>query len=130
VTETHRKWAAWAFLALGVLLPIGWLIACIVNWDDVVNSHTRLGYLIGDVGMVAPLSLLAAYGLFKQKVWAPFVLPLVIGALAYDVVHFCVFLVQEKFLLPGPVWIAIWLLVLGILTWFSIGELRLARRAR
>jgi hypothetical protein len=126
----HRKWAGWAFLALGILLPIGWLIACLVNWDDVVHSHTRLGYLIGDVGMVAPLSLFTAYGLLKQRPFGPPVLLITIGALAYDVVHFCVFLVQEKFLLPGAVWILIWLIVLGILTWFAIGELRLVRRAR
>jgi hypothetical protein len=124
---THRKWAAWSFLALGVLLPIGWLIAAIANWDDIVESHARLGYLIGDVPFVAPLSLATAYGLLKRRSWAQPVLLLTIGALAYDVIHFCVYLVQEEFLLPPVAWIAIWLLVLGILTWFSLGELRLAR---
>jgi hypothetical protein len=47
----HRTWAAWSFFALGVVLVIGWPIAAIVNWDDIVDSHVRLGYLVGDIGL-------------------------------------------------------------------------------
>jgi hypothetical protein len=46
------KWVKWAFLATAILLPIGWLVAVIVSWDHIVDSHARLGYLIGDVGIV------------------------------------------------------------------------------
>jgi hypothetical protein len=122
----HRTFAAWAFLALGILLPIGWLIACLVNWDNVVHSHIRLGYLIGDVGLVTPLSLVAAIALLRNRPFGPPVLLLAVGALAYDVVHFCVFLVQERFLLPAAVWIVIWVAVLALLAWIAAGEIRLA----
>jgi hypothetical protein len=109
-----------------VLLPIGWLIACLRNWHDVVHHHPRLGFLIGDVGMVTPLSLVTGIWLLRRRPLGPPILLVTIGALAYDVVVFCVFLVQEHIFLPGGVWIAIWVLVLALLGWFTAGELRMA----
>ena len=123
----HRLRVAWAVFVVGALLLIGWPIACIANWHDVVHSHTRLGYLIGDVGLVTPLCFAAWQGLRTRAPWGPGVLLVAIGAGAYDTVHFVVFLVQEKFLLPGPVWIGIAVVLLAIIGWWAVWEIRRMR---
>jgi hypothetical protein len=121
----HRVWAAWAFFGLAVILIVGWPIAAIINWDDIVNSHARLGYLVGDIGFVVPASLATWYGVRKQMLWAPGVLLLTIGLTTYDAVHFFIYLAQERFLsLPPVVYIAILLASLVALGFFALRELR------
>jgi DMSO/TMAO reductase YedYZ heme-binding membrane subunit len=121
----HRTWAAWAFFALAVVLVIGWPIAAIVNWDDIVDSHVRLGYLVGDIGLVVPLCFATWYGLRKQRRWAPGLLMLTIGATAYDAIHFFIYLAQERFLsIPPAGYIAILVAALAALTLFAVRELR------
>jgi hypothetical protein len=121
----HRTWAAWAFFCLAVILIIGWPIAAIVNWDDIVHSHTRLGYLVGDIGFVVPACLATWYGLRKQTLWAPGVLLLTIGLTTYDAVHFFIYLAQERFLsIPPVVYIAILVAALAALGFFAVRELR------
>jgi hypothetical protein len=121
----HRVWAAWAFFGLAVILIVGWPIAAIINWDDIVDSHTRLGYLVGDILFVTPASLATWYGLRKQMLWAPGVLLLTIGLTTYDAVHFFIYLAQERFLsIPPVVYIAILIAALAALAFFALRELR------
>jgi hypothetical protein len=121
----HRVWAAWAFFGLAVILIVGWPIAAIINWDDIVDSHTRLGYLVGDILFVTPASLATWYGLRKQMLWAPGVLLLTIGLTTYDAVHFFIYLAQERFLsIPPVVYIAILIAALGALAFLALRELR------
>jgi hypothetical protein len=121
----HRVWAAWAFFGLAVILIVGWPIAAIINWDDIVDSHTRLGYLVGDILFVTPASLATWYGLRKQMLWAPGVLLLTIGLTTYDAVHFFIYLAQERFLsIPPVVYIAILIAALAALAFLALRELR------
>ena len=108
-----------------MVLLIGWPIAAIINWGDIVHSHTRLGYLVGDIGLVTPASFATWYGLRKQFLWAPGLLMLTIGATAYDAIHFFIFLAQERFLsIPPAGYIAILVAALAALTFFAVRELR------
>jgi hypothetical protein len=121
----HRVWAAWAFFGLAVILIVGWPIAAIINWDDIVDSHTRLGYLVGDILFVTPASLATWYGLRKQMLWAPGVLLLTIGLTTYDAVHFFIYLAQERLLsIPPVVYIAILIAALAALAFLALRELR------
>ena len=97
-------WVKWSFLATAILLPIGWLVAVLVSWDHIVDSHARLGYLIGDVGLVTPLCFATWYGLRHARDWARVVFMFTAGALVYDLVHFGVYLVQEDFTEAGWAW--------------------------
>jgi hypothetical protein len=121
-----RVWSAWAFFGLAVVLIVGWPIAAIVNWSDIVDSHARLGYLVGDLGLVVPLALASWIGLRRGRPWAPPILLLAIGATAYDAIHFFIYLAQLEFLsIPWPVYIAILALSLAALTFLAVLELRL-----
>jgi hypothetical protein len=121
-----RVWSAWAFFGLAVVLIVGWPIAAIVNWSDIVDSHARLGYLVGDLGLVVPLALASWAGLRAGRLWAPPILLLAIGATAYDAIHFFIYLAQLEFLsIPWPVYIAILALSLAALGFLAVLELRL-----
>ena len=122
---THRKWAMWAFGILGVILLIGWPIAIVVSWDHIVSSHARLGYLIGDMGLVVPLCFATAYGVRRGANWLSPVLLFAAGATAYDAVHFFIYLAQEEFLgLPTAVYVVLIVSSLAALAWFAVREAR------
>ncbi len=94
-----------------------------MSWEHIVSSHTRLGYLIGDIGLVTPLCFAAWYGLTRGRAWGPLVFLILVGALAYDIVHFGIYLIQEEFLsIPTPIYIFLILLILGILYWLARWE--------
>jgi hypothetical protein len=117
------NWVKWAFLAVAILLPIGWVIAVIVSWDHIVDSHARLGYLIGDVGIVTPLCFATWYGLKHATEWARPVFMFTAGALVYDLVHFGVYLIQEDFTGAGWAWgvlCAALVAVLILLAWREV----------
>jgi hypothetical protein len=89
-----------------------------------VESHARLGYLIGDVGLVAPLALASWYGLLEGRTWGVPVFLFTAGAFAYDILHFGIYLAQEEFLSAAPlVWIVATIAVLGVITAFAGREL-------
>jgi hypothetical protein len=48
------RWVKWAFLATAILL---------------LDSHPRLGYLIGDVGVLTPLCFATWVGLHWLRDW-------------------------------------------------------------
>jgi hypothetical protein len=126
--QKHRTVVAWIAFAGGVLLPIGWTIASIANWSDVVDSHARLGYLIGDIGIVMPLCFATWQGLRTRAPWGPAVLCLLCGAFAYDILHFTVWLIQEhKFGIPGIVLALIGAAIIAFLAWLAIWELQRMR---
>ena len=124
MTTCQPKWVKWAFLATAVLLPIGWLIAVIVSWDHIVDSHARLGYLIGDVGVVAPLCFATWHGLHRSLDWARPVFMFTAGALVYDLVHFGVYLVQEDFTGAGWAWGLLCAALVAVLAWLAWLEVR------
>ena len=123
--EQHHNRIASVMLVTAAVLIIGWPIAICVNWEHIVTSHTRLGYLIADIGLVSPLCLLSWHGLKKARTWGPLVLLATLGALAYDAVHFGVYLIQEQFLsIPLIAYVALILLVLAVLCWIGIWEIQ------
>ena len=107
----------------GILLPIGWLVAAIASWDHIVDSHARLGYLIGDVGMVTPLCLPPGRGSGGRGLEPP-VLMFTAGALVYDLVHFGVYLVQEDFTGAGWAWEFLCAALVALLAWLASLEVR------
>jgi hypothetical protein len=118
------RWVPWAFLLTGVGLVIGWPIAAIVNWHHIVDSHTRLGYLVGDLGLVAPLCFATGLGLRRRRPWARLVFMLTSGALAYDLIHFGIYLVQEDFLSVGVLWGLLCAAIVAVLAWLTSRALR------
>jgi hypothetical protein len=110
-------WVKWVFLLTGIGLPIGWAIAALVDWDHIVDSHARLGYLIGDVGLVTPLCFATWHGLRRDLRWARPVFMFTLGALAYDLVHFGVYLVQEDFTGAGWAWGLLCAALLAVIAW-------------
>ena len=119
----------WALAILAGVLIIGWAVAIVVSWDHIVSSHTRLGYLIADVGLVTPVCV-SAVGLFRGRPWAPSVTLLTVGALAYDAVHFAVYLMQERFLgIPIAVYLLLLAVILGFLAAFTRSALHAIRAA-
>lgn len=124
----HRLRVAWAAFAVGVILIVGWPIAAIVNWDDIVNSHARLGYLIGDVGLVVPLAFATWQGLRTRAWWGPPVLLLLAGAGAYDLLHFSIYLWQiEAFGVPGFLYGIACAAALAVIVRWVVFELRQLR---
>jgi len=120
----HRKRVAWALFITAMVLVLGWPVAIWANWEHIVSSHARLGYLIGDVGLVSPLCFAAWRGLLRDRLWGPTLFLVADGAMAYDVLHFAVYLIQEKFLsIPMPVYVILLLIVLGILYWLARWEI-------
>lgn len=124
----HRLRVAWTAFAVGVILAVGWPIAAIVNWDDIVDSHARLGYLIGDVGLVVPLAFATWQGLRTRAWWGPPVMLVLAGAGAYDLLHFSIYLWQiEAFGVPGFLYgIACAAALMMIVRWVAF-ELRQVR---
>ncbi len=90
-----RNWGGLGLLAIGVGLWIGWPLQARRQSEDIVRSHARLGYLIADVTIVAPLCLAAGYALVANDRWGSLVLLLAVGAGAYDLTHFLVYLGQR-----------------------------------
>ena len=126
--QKHRRVVAWIAFGGGVLLPIGWTIACIVDWNDVVNSHARLGYLIGDIAIITPLCFASWFGLKNERPWGPAALCLLCGAFAYDILHFTVWLIQEhKFGIPGIVLAVIGGAIIAFLAYLAVWELQRMR---
>src|SRR5436305_14725375 len=112
---SYRQRLGWVAFGLGIVLIVGWAIAIIVSWNHILSSHARLGYLIGDVGLVAPLCFATWYGVTRQKSWGPLLFLLLDGAIAYDVVHFGIYLMQEGFLsIPVPIYIIVLLAILAL----------------
>jgi len=123
--DTRRRTVvAWILFAVAVVLLVGWPIAAIIDWDHIVESHARLGYLIGDIGIAVPLCLASWHGLRRARPWARGVLLFTLGALAYDVTHFLIYLMQERFLsIPLPVYIALLAAVLAAIAWVAAKEI-------
>jgi hypothetical protein len=124
----HRLRVAWTAFAVGAILLVGWPVAAIVNWEDIVNSHARLGYLIGDVGLVVPLAFATWYSLRHQAWWGPYTFLLLAGAGAFDSVHFAVYLWQTgAFGVPGYLYgVAAAVALVVIVRWVAraFGEVR------
>ena len=89
-------------LVVALILIIGWPISMIVSWSSIVNSDCRLAYLIGDLGLVSPLFVASWIGLQKNASWGPYVFLLAAGALAYDCLHFGIYLIKIGFLSLSP----------------------------
>jgi hypothetical protein len=123
---THRRWVAWAAFGLAVILIVGWPIAAIVNWQNIVDSHARLGYLVGDIGIVVPLCLVTWYGFTRDRPWAPLVFLFLAGAVAYDGLHFEIYLAQLGFLaIPLAIYLIVMVASMILVGWLALWEVRL-----
>jgi hypothetical protein len=130
--DTRRRIVvAWILFAVAVVLLVGWPIAALIDWDHIVESHARLGYLIGDIGIAVPLCLASWHGLRRALPWARGVLLFCLGALAYDVTHFLIYLMQEEFAsIPLPVYIVVLAVVLVAIAWVAAKEIEWGRGPR
>src|SRR5579872_5536421 len=99
---TNFKAAKIVSLVVALILLIGWPISMIISWSSIVNSDCRLAYLIGDLGLVSPLFVASWIGFQKQAGWGPYVFLLAAGALAYDCLHFGIYLIKIGFLSLSP----------------------------
>lgn len=115
----------WALIAIGVAIWIFWPIVAIEHWQNVIESHARLGYFIGDMTIVAPLCFASGYGSVAATKWASPMLLLTVGAAAYDLTHFLIFLAQihvpkiKGKPLPVVAYVAAILAVLAFLAWIA-----------
>jgi hypothetical protein len=89
-----------------------------------VTRQPRLGYLIGDVGVVTPLCFATWHGLRHGRDWARPVFMFTAGALVYDLVHFGVHLVQEDFTGAGWAWGLVCAALVALLAWLASLEVR------
>lgn len=94
----RRHLVAWLVFTAALILAIGWPVAAIINWPSIRDSHARLGYIVCDFTIVIPLGFATWYGLRKARRWAPLTLLVACGAMAFDTLHFAVFLSQIRFL--------------------------------
>jgi hypothetical protein len=125
--DNSTRKVAYLLLVFSGSLVTGWGVAIAVSWSHILASHIRLGYLIADIGLVTPLCVAAGLGLLRGRAWDLTVLQLAVGALAYDGVHFTVYLVQERFLrVPPAVYVAVLALVLYALVRISLWAYRRA----
>ena len=128
LNATHHL-GGWALVVIGALIWLLWPIIAIRHWQNVVESHARLGYFIGDMAIVAPLCFASGYGSIEDYRWGLPMLLLAVGASAYDLTHFLVFLAQigvpqiRGKRLPVAVYavaIVLVLVVLGYIAWRAI----------
>jgi hypothetical protein len=92
--HTVRHVGGVLLIVIGVAVWIGWPIVAVQHSDDVVKSHARLGYMICDMTITGPLCLASGYGLVQDYRWGSAVLLLAVGAAAFDLTHFLVYLAQ------------------------------------
>ena len=129
VTETCYGRVRWLLIALLLWFAIVWPVAAVVDFDYVWDEE--FAYLVGDFLILVPLILLALHGLRTAKDWAPLVLLVVYGAVAYDATHFLVFLARSEprdipgfvFLVPIPV-------ALGFLIWLIRSQITILLAGR
>ncbi|MDN3657857.1 hypothetical protein QWZ08_19550 [Ferruginibacter paludis] len=99
-------------IGVAAILVIGWPISIIINWADIVNSDARLGYFIGDLGLVSPLLIVSWLTLKKSEPKGSMLFLVAAGALSYDALHFGIFLIKIKFLSVSPVLYALLIAVI------------------
>jgi hypothetical protein len=124
--HTVRHLGGVLLVVIGVAVWIGWPIVAVRHSEDVVKSHARLGYMIGDMTITGPLCLASGYGLLQNYRWGSAVLLLAVGAAAFDLTHFLVYLAQTHWPQIGgralPWWaylaaILATLAILGVIAW-------------
>jgi len=112
----QSKTAAWCLFGIGSILILGWPVAIWANWEDIVSSESRLGYLISDILLVTPLCFAGWLGIIKGKSWGSLISLLAFGALAYDGLHFGIFLIQVKFLnIPAIIYLILIIIVMVVI---------------
>jgi hypothetical protein len=102
----HNKRLFGIFLmCVGAAVVIGWAIIAPTNWSNVLTSHSRLGYLIGDGFLVAPGCILSGYGYYSEATgeragthrgfgWAPAAFLITIGAATFDLTHTFIYMAE------------------------------------
>jgi hypothetical protein len=88
----------------------------IISWSSIVNSESRLAYLICDLGLVSPLLVASWIQLKRSEPVGSILFFLGAGALSYDALHFGIFLIKIKFLsIPPFVYILLIFLILLVI---------------
>lgn len=124
--RSHRVRVAWLVFGVGVALTVGWPISAALTWDDLVHTKGRLGYAFGDYGLVMPLCYATWWSLWRGRAWGPGMLLCALGAGAYDVIHFTVFLIQGHEA-PAALLVVVAVAVLGALGYMAQWEIRRLR---
>src|SRR5437773_1431313 len=96
--QAHRTRIGWVMLGVATLLVIAWLITIMSNWHYIVSSSILLSYLLGDILLVVPLCVASWVGLKDGKDWGGLIFLITTGALAFNGLHFGVYLIQENIL--------------------------------
>ena len=124
VVSTRLRVYAWITFSVALVLAVGWPVAAAIDWDSIADSHARLGYVVCDFCIVIPLGFLTWYGLLHGKAWGRLTFLVVAGAMAFDLLHFSVYLSQIEFVgLPPAVIMPIGIAgtsILGLMTWAEI----------
>jgi hypothetical protein len=114
-----------ALLVIAAGIWIGWFLVARDNWENIIHSLTRLGYLIGDCALLAPGCVTSGIGLLLNESWGPPTLLIAVGAAAFDLTHTFIYLaeicepkVHGKPLGPW-VYAAAILVTLGVLGWIA-----------
>jgi hypothetical protein len=112
----NKKLVTIICLLVSVILIVGWPISMIISWSSIIDDPARVGYVIGDLGLVSPLFVASWLGLKNSKPWGSPLFLVAAGALSYDILHFGVYLICIKFLaIPTIVYILLIAAILGLL---------------
>lgn len=113
--------AAGVLAALVILLALGWGWGVVKNWSEIVSRPVRLAYIIADFGLVIPLGLVSAWGVWREKLWAPTLFAFAVGTLVFDTAHGIFYLIWDNYFhIP----LAVGFLILAVLLAYAVAVLR------
>jgi hypothetical protein len=125
--QAARRRVARILIGAGVVLTVGWGVAMIVAWPSIAASPALIAYLVTDLAVVVPISILAGVALLWRDPRDLTLLQLALGALAYACLHCSIYLIGIRFLgLPAVVYIVILIVVLLVLVRIAIWGYRQA----
>ena len=103
-------------IALLLWFALSWPIGVVVKFDYVLANE--LGYMVGDLLVLVPLIVVTLYGFRREQTWAPLLVLVVVGAFAFDMAHFLVFLARSRPMdIPGLLFYVLIPVVIAVLAW-------------
>lgn len=132
VLRVERRFGGPALIAIGVCLLIGWAVVATQEWNDVIGSHTRLGYLIGDTWLLAPGLILSGVGIRQRLAWGHLVFLITVGVAAFDLTHTFIYMLQIEWpkiggkAAPWEAYAALIVLTIALLVALGWWEIRVA----
>jgi hypothetical protein len=120
--DARSDWLGWALIGVAALLWAGWTVQMLREWKVVWESQARLGYLLADTLIVAPGCIASGIGLLGSDGWGAPLLLLTVGAAAYDLTHFFVYMFQSEMIKIKGKGLAWWVYaILTVVAWAGLG---------